>query len=188
MAARNIEEAADLEQHYLTRLLRLTAEAGTSHCSEQSHVPSPILLLRESWTMPTSCVRWTQEDRQGYRRPSVWRPSSRMALLLHSALPIEITPRCWLVLSSAFQNLMYLQWYRGTHGWYTDAGRSYVVWQEILDNNVTVAPDTVLHVWKWWWPIDNDTFTGARPWRRVDRYFRCFAGAEGMPAALFLAH
>ncbi len=38
-----------------------------------------------------------------------------------------------------------------------------MVWQEILDNNVTVAPDTVVHIWKWWWPVDNDTFTGASP-------------------------
>ncbi|EIE23444.1 putative beta-N-acetylhexosaminidase [Coccomyxa subellipsoidea C-169] len=33
------------------------------------------------------------------------------------------------------------------------AGRSYIVWQEPLDNGVKLDSNTVVHVWKWWWPV-----------------------------------
>lgn len=33
------------------------------------------------------------------------------------------------------------------------AGRSYVVWQDVLDNRVKIQSDAIVHVWKWWWPV-----------------------------------
>ena len=34
--------------------------------------------------------------------------------------------------------------------------------QEILDNHVRVKDDMVVHVWKWWWPVDMPP-GGAKP-------------------------
>jgi len=32
-------------------------------------------------------------------------------------------------------------------------GRSYIVWQEVLDNDIEISNDTIVQVWKDWWPV-----------------------------------
>jgi hypothetical protein len=34
------------------------------------------------------------------------------------------------------------------------AGSSPIVWQEVVDNGVDLDPETLVHVWKWWWPVE----------------------------------
>jgi len=36
------------------------------------------------------------------------------------------------------------------------------VWQEVLDNGAVLANDTLVHVWKWWWPTDAGDGGGCR--------------------------